>query len=182
MKLDTKVRSLGPVNHAALKAAVASAAPEVWLEDTLRQEAFDVHAQTQSIILLFADGWPELSIRRRKGWKGYSHLVMPVMKQVIGTNYARPGTVIRAIFAKLVAGGTIDEHVDGHPSFAIAHRIHVPLITNDRVDFFVDGENHHLAEGTAYEISNLDLHAVANRSGEDRVHFIFDFIMDEPAS
>jgi hypothetical protein len=79
------------------------------------------------------------------------------------------------MLAKLVAGGVISRHRDEHPSFAIGHRVHVPLITNDQVDFTINDEVFHLSEGVAYEVSNLDYHSVVNRSTEDRVHFIFDY-------
>ena len=88
------------------------------------------------------------------------------------------GLILRALVAKLVAGGEIAEHVDGHGSFDMSHRIHVPLVTNDRVDFKVRGVNHKLVEGIAYEISNVDMHGVANRSDRDRIHFIFDYAVD----
>ena len=97
------------------------------------------------------------------------------MREIIGQNYAADGIVIRAMVAKLVAGGKILPHIDLAPDFAATHRIHVPLVTNDMVDFEVGGEIFHLQEGVAYEISNLDAHGVHNRSAEDRIHFIFDY-------
>jgi hypothetical protein len=78
--------------------------------------------------------------------------------------------------AKLLSGGRIALHKDGHPSFEHSHRIHVPLTTNPNVDFLIRGQNHHLEEGVAYEVSNLDYHAVTNR-GPDRIHFIFDYTL-----
>jgi hypothetical protein len=182
MKLDTKLRTLGPVNHAALKAAVSNLPREAWLDDKLRQESFSAHAQTQSIILLFTTGWPEIVIEQRKGWDLFSQAAIPLMRQIIGEHYSVHGTVIRAVIAKLVAGGVIDEHFDDHPTFSISHRIHVPLFTNDKVDFVIDGETFNLKEGIAYEVNNLEYHFVNNRSAEDRVHFIFDYVVDAPAS
>ena len=44
------------------------------------------------------------------------------------------------------------------------------------VDFLIRGQNHYLEEGVAYEVSNLDYHAVTNR-GPDRIHFIFDYTL-----
>ena len=175
MKLSTRVRTLGSVDHLPLKTAVRNVAPEVWHEDALRQKAYEVHRQTQSIILLFADGWPRIKVTPRSGWQYFSREADPLMKQIIDAHFPQNGTVIRAMVAKLVAGGVIEEHMDGHPSFAVSHRIHVPLITNDLIDFTIDGEIFHLSEGVAYEVSNLDYHSVVNRSTEDRVHFIFDY-------
>lgn len=182
MKIDTKLRTLGPVNHAALKAAVCGVPGETWFDDKLRQEAFTAHAQTQSIILLFTTGWPDIVIEQRKGWDLFSQAAIPLMRQIIGQYYSVNGTVIRAVVAKLVAGGVIDEHFDDHPTFSISHRIHVPLMTNDEVDFVIGDETFNLKEGIAYEVNNLEYHSVNNRSDADRVHFIFDYVLDDDAS
>ena len=177
MKLDVEVRELGRVDHHALKAAVAETAPEVWLEDTLRQSKFsNVHAQTRSIVLLFCDGWPSITVTRRSGWDRFAGHAIPLMQSILSTHYKPKGTIIRAMVAKLLAGGVIARHRDAHPSFAVGHRIHVPLVTNDNVDFAVGSSIYNLKEGIAYEISNLDEHGVHNRSSEDRVHFIFDYV------
>lgn len=178
MKLDVKLKTLGPVNHSPLKAAMLAATPEMWTEEQLRQKSFDVHAKTHSIILLFAEGWPDIQVSKHNGWAHFAGHAMPLVREVIGKHYSSRGTIIRAMLAKLLAGKEIDEHFDDHPSFSVSHRIHVPLVTNDRVDFLIDGESFHLEEGIAYEVSNLDFHAVANRSNEDRVHFIFDYVED----
>lgn len=181
MKLDTPLKTLGPVNHLALKQAVCAATQDEWLAEQLRQKSFDVHAKTHSIILLFVDGWPELRVTKHAGWTQYSRVALPVMQEIIQKHYSPNGTVIRAVFAKLLAGMSIDEHFDDHPSFAIGHRIHVPLVTNEEVDFVIASQHFNLKEGVAYEVSNLDFHYVANPSFEDRIHMIFDYVEDAPA-
>ncbi|MEZ5938945.1 MAG: aspartyl/asparaginyl beta-hydroxylase domain-containing protein [Hyphomonadaceae bacterium] len=176
MKLETPVRALGPVGHEPLKAAVEAVRPEVWSEDQLRQMAFEQHAATQSIILLFAEGWPNVKVSRRKGWEYFAAPAGELMKEVVAKYYGGGGAVIRALVAKLTAGAEIADHFDGHGTFDISHRIHVPLVTNDQVEFRVRGEAHNMKEGLAYEISNTDIHGVSNRSDVDRIHFIFDYM------
>tara|TARA_Y100001970_G_scaffold267328_1_gene357168 strand:+ start:436 stop:1017 length:582 start_codon:yes stop_codon:yes gene_type:complete len=58
-----------------------------------------------------------------------------------------------------------------------AHRIHIPLKTNERV-FFSVGETKdvYLDEGCIVEINNTDIHSVRNESDEDRYHLILDCI------
>ncbi|MBI1361454.1 MAG: hypothetical protein GC155_14345 [Alphaproteobacteria bacterium] len=175
MKLDTPVRTLGPVNHRPLRDAVAAIDPAAWNEDTLRQDAFEQHRATQSIILMFASGWPQVKVEKRKGWDYFSTTAIPLMMEAVNGRYPPGGIILRAMIAKLVAGGEIAEHFDGHGTFDMSHRIHIPLVTNDQVDFKVRGENHKLLEGVAYEISNVDYHGVSNRSDQDRIHFIFDY-------
>ena len=175
MKLDCKLKELGPVDYGPLKAAVLAAGPEAWLEDQMRQKSYEVHTQTQSIVLLFCDGWPQMEVTRRAGWDRFAHLASPLMKHIIDTHYRHQGGVLRAMIAKMAPGAQIATHYDAHPSFGVAHRIHVPLQTNDAVDFIINDEVFHLKEGIAYEVSNLDMHSVANRGSQDRLHFIFDY-------
>jgi len=176
MLLETPVRVLGAVDHAPLKAAVAAASAEAWLDDETRQKSFEQHKQTQSLVMLFSNTWPDPVVERRKGWDLIAEPATALMDRIIAEHYPPGGRVIRAMAAKLMAGGRIVLHKDGHPSFAAAHRIHVPLVTNPDVDFVIRGVSNYLEEGVAYEVSNLDYHAVTNR-GADRIHFIFDYTL-----
>jgi aspartyl/asparaginyl beta-hydroxylase (cupin superfamily) len=78
--------------------------------------------------------------------------------------------------AKLMAGGRIVPHRDAHPSFAAGHRIHVPLATNPRVRFMIDGRVCPMEIGRAYEINNQKVHSVMNKGDTDRINFIFDYV------
>ena len=78
--------------------------------------------------------------------------------------------------AKLEAGGRITPHFDSHPSFSHGHRIHVPITTNNRVRFMIDGRPYQLQVGQAYELNNQKTHSVMNSSKEDRITFIFDYV------
>ena len=176
MLLEAPIRTLGPVNHGPLKAAVEHLAPDTWREDTIRQKSFEQHRQTNSIVMLFSSTWPNPVVERRSGWDHFSAPASALIDEIITRHYPPGGRIIRAMAAKLLAGGRIALHRDAHPSFAASHRIHVPLVTNPNVDFLIRGVNHYLEEGTAYEVSNLDYHAVTNR-GEDRIHFIFDYTL-----
>ena len=73
-------------------------------------------------------------------------------------------------------GGHIRPHTDAHPSFHAGHRIHVPITTNRRVRFMIEGRPHRMEVGQAYEINNQKTHSVANRGDEDRITFIFDYV------
>ena len=98
------------------------------------------------------------------------------MHEIIGKFYPPGGTIIRAMAAKLLAGGRIVPHRDSHPSFGAGHRIHVPIITNPRVRFMIDGRPYQLQVGEAYEINNQKVHSVMNKGAEDRINFIFDYM------
>ena len=176
MLLETPYRKLGPVDHTALKSAVLAATPEVWLEDKTRQQSFEQHKATQSIVMLFSNTWPDPIVEKRSGWDRFSDPANAIIDQIVKAHYPPGGRIIRAIAAKLLSGGRINLHKDAHPSFAASHRVHVPLVTNPDVSFVIRGVDHYLEEGVAYEVSNLDYHAVTNR-GPDRIHFIFDYTL-----
>ena len=57
----------------------------------------------------------------------------------------------------------IKPHVDQHPLHA-GHRIHVPITTNPRVRFMIDGRPFQLEVGQAYEINNQRTHSVMNKA------------------
>lgn len=119
--------------------------------------------------------WPSIRIQKRKGWDLFAKQTQPIIEQIVLKHYNPGGIVMRAMIASLLGGAKIAPHVDTDPSFAVAHRIHVPLMTNDEVDFQVDGEVFHLREGQAYEINNLAMHSVHNRSQIDRLHLNVDY-------
>ena len=178
MNIDTLLRDLGPVDSAALIEAILGQNEEAWREDKYRQQAYDVHRQTESIVLVFAhlEKWPEIEVRKEAGWDRLADVAVPVMHDIIGRCYPPGGTIIRAMAAKLLAGGKIKPHVDTHPSFHRGHRIHIPITTNPRVRFMIDGRPHKFEVGEAYEINNQKNHSVMNKGEEDRITFIFDYV------
>ena len=104
---------------------------------------------------------------------------MTLMNDIITRHYPAGGTVIRAMAAKLLSGKNISPHVDKHESFHRGHRIHIPITTNPRVRFMIDGRPYQFRVGEAYEINNQMRHSVANKGTEDRITFIFDYVPPE---
>ena len=64
---------------------------------------------------------------------------------------------------------------DWRQSYDRPHKIHVPILTNQNVSFYVDGVRYQFAEGEAVEVNNMGLHAVENRGLTDRIHLIFEY-------
>ena len=178
MNIDTPLRELGIVDSTALRDAILAQDDAAWEEDHYRQETFDVHSSTKSIVLVFVDldRWPEIVVSQEAGWLRLSGVALPLMNDIISRLYPPGGTVIRAMAAKLLAGMKITPHVDRHPSFHCGHRIHVPITTNPRVRFMIDGQPYQLKVGEAYELNNQKTHSVMNKGSEDRITFIFDYV------
>ena len=178
MDIGVPIRSFGNVDMQALGAAILAQDEAAWNENVQRQKDYEVHEQTRSIVLLFAEvsDWPAIEVSKQPGWDRLADVAVPLMHQIIRTWYPPGGTIIRAMAAKLLAGGRILPHRDTHPSFGAGHRIHVPIITNPRVRFMIDGRPFQLEVGQAYEINNQKVHSVMNKGDVDRINFIFDYV------
>lgn len=82
---------------------------------------------------------------------------------------------IWAQLAELPPGGVIAPHSDRH-ILAQVHRLHVPLVTDNKVEFMIGGETFHLAPDTLYDLNNVMTHAVYNRGEVMRVHLLVDMM------
>ena len=178
MDIETRLRELGPVDSTALRETILAQDEVAWHEQLYRQKEYDVHSQTESIVMVFInlEVWPDIEVHKEPGWDRLASVAVPVMHGIIAKHYPPGGAIIRAMAAKLLAGGKISPHVDTHPSFHRGHRIHVPITTNPRVRFMIDGRPHQLQVGQAYEINNQKNHSVMNKGAEDRITFIFDYV------
>ena len=179
MNIDQPLKDLGSIDYEPLRDAIINLDAGAWHENETRQEIFDVHKKTSSLMLVFCDGWPEIKVTKEEAWDRLAKVAVPVMQDVINRFYEPGGTIIRAMAAKLYAGERITPHVDKHPSFAIAHRIHVPITTNDNVRFTIAGRPYQLQLGRVYEVNNQSTHSVMNRGKDDRITFIFDYMPAE---
>jgi len=178
MDIGEPIRMFGKVDMEGLAAAILGQDEVAWNESEQRQRDYEVHEQTRSIVLLFAnvENWPEVEVTKQPGWDRLASVAVPVMHSIIRDWYPPGGTIIRAMAAKLLAGGRILPHRDSHPSFGVGHRIHVPIVTNPRVRFMIDGQPFRLEVGQAYEINNQKTHSVMNKGATDRINFIFDYV------
>lgn len=177
MDIDTPFRSLGPVDAEPLQTAILALDEAAWIANQQRQIDYDVHRQTQSVVLVFCDGpGKNLVVSKQEGWDLLADVAVPLMHGLIEESYPAGGTIIRAMAAKLLAGGRINPHFDSHPTFRHSHRIHVPITTNNRVRFMIDGRPYRMRVGQAYEINNQKTHSVINSAAEDRITFIFDYL------
>jgi hypothetical protein len=177
MDIETPLKELGEIDVDSLRAAILGLGDDEWLSNEQRQNDYEVHKQTQSVILVFCDGpMNNLTVSKESGWDLLAEAAVPVMHELIGRNYPPGGTIIRAMAAKLLSRGRINPHFDAHPTFRHSHRIHVPITTNPRVRFSIDGRPYRMQVGQAYEINNQKTHSVINSGNENRITFIFDYM------
>lgn len=182
MDIDTSLKELGQIESKPLIDAIMAMDKETWLESNYRQNAYEVHQQTESLVLVFCQGWPDMQITKEPAWDVLKDVAVPLMHDIISKYYPAGGTIIRAMAAKLKAGGVIKPHRDTHQSFHVSHRIHIPVTANPGVRFMINGRPHRLKVGNAYEINNQQNHSVMNSGTDDRITFIFDYLPPTKAS
>lgn len=78
---------------------------------------------------------------------------------------------------RLTPGSVIKEHCDHDLSFeGGVVRFHIPVLTNDGVDFRLNGRRCLMAAGSAWYLRLSDPHSVVNLGPADRVHLVIDAV------
>ena len=176
MEFDGNLKDLGEIDAQALIDRVLSLPEEKWAANQYRQNAYSVHEHTESLVMVFCNGWPDMTVSKESAWDDLHDIAVPLMQGILADHYPAGGTILRAMVAKLKPGGVISPHRDTHESFVVSHRIHVPITTNPGVRFMINGRPHRFEIGHAYEINNQRNHSVMNTGREDRMTFIFDYL------
>jgi hypothetical protein len=156
--------------QADMKHAYESA--EVHMNRTFR------HGEGWKTIALYSvDGRTDADALRWAGWKA-NYQPTPILKecpyfQEIVDSFHCP--IYRVRLSKLLAGTAINPHRDQGDTWAIGKvRLHIPIVTNPDVWFFVDDQRVIMNEGELWYADVSPLHSVHNRGTEDRVHMMLD--------
>lgn len=188
MNFPGNFRHLGSVDIDALRQQVSMLTEEQWSAYALRQSRYEVHRDTETIGLVFDPDFRHSHPTRLPALDIFHDGLYPALTLVarhFETSAQGPaltkeyglGYFIRATLVRLRAGGSIDPHQDNNFSLAHSHRVHLPVVTNDKVLFTVGRETMALPAGELYEINNRRKHSVRNGSNEARVHVILDFVL-----
>jgi hypothetical protein len=96
----------------------------------------------------------------------------PYFRQVLDT-FQAPLHAVRLM--RLTPGSVIKEHNDLDLSFEEGTvRIHIPVVTNAGVEFYLNRSRVVLDAGSAWYLRLSDPHSVINRGTTDRVHMVID--------
>jgi hypothetical protein len=175
MKLSVPLAPLGAVPIDAVRAALPDADDPLWDQFTMRQKMMG-HEATRSIAVVwgrFIEGIDDPVIFEpdyvpeplRDAAKQCGERLLEL---------AGPGTITRLLLVDLPAGAEVLPHRDLARIITLPRRCHLPIETNEAVSFVVDGIDHRLDAGQAYEFDNTRKHAVANRGTTRRIHLICD--------
>jgi hypothetical protein len=177
------IRKLGTVDIERLREAVLAISEEQWnAENAAKPNRFGALDATRHIIFRFVSDFVDWrQSYDRPPWSDWKPLLEPVLTAATADyGYAR-AAFPRVMLARMGPGGVIHPHRDTNPAAQWPHKIHVPLVTNADVTFFVDDVPYHFAEGEAVEVNNMADHAVTNRGTTDRIHLIFEYFdLDQP--
>jgi hypothetical protein len=166
----TSVRRLGQVDIARLREAVMALPEATWdAENADKPNRFEALDRTRHIVFRFVSDFQDWRRHyERPLWSSWRALLEPVMAQAVAPYGYEHAEYPRVMLAP-------------NPAAKWPHKIHVPLLTNERVVFFVDGVGYHFVEGEAVEVSNMAVHAVENNGDTDRIHLIFEYVdADQP--
>lgn len=88
--------------------------------------------------------------------------------------------LLRVRLLVLHPGAEIGEHTDEVPEGAPEQaRIHVPIVTNDKIEFIVEGERLQLAAGETWFVDTLRRHSLVNRGDTSRIHLVIDCLVND---
>ncbi len=101
----------------------------------------------------------------------------PYYQEVLATFHC-PLTSVRLL--RLKARSSIREHRDYKLGLEDGEmRIHIPIVTNPAVAFFVNGERVPMQEGETWYVNVNLLHRVDNASDTDRIHLVVDCVVND---
>ena len=179
---------IGNVEVAALKQRVLELPEQQWQGEAFRQQRYEVHRDTQTVPLVFDPDFRHTHPTRLPVLQVFESLIRPTLKmaadhfddspkgQQLFKQYGM-GYFVRANLVGLKSGGEITRHTDNNFSLVHSHRLHLPIITNQEVEFTVGEETINMQEGELYEINNRRMHSVKNAGAANRVHLILDYVI-----
>ena len=101
----------------------------------------------------------------------------PYTKELLAT-FKCPLLAVRLL--KLNAGAIIREHRDAELCFEKGEiRIHIPVATNNEVEFFLDKERLFLKEGECWYMNFNLPHNINNKSNQNRIHLVIDAVVND---
>ena len=189
MNFNGNFRKIGTHDISELREKILRFTDEEWDKESWRQKHYDVHKFTHTISLIFDRDFRHKNPTALPEYELFRDSIKPILKKINdyynqSLKYKRlkkkygDGYVIRINLVKLDAsGGDIDAHVDNLFTLSHSHRIHIPIITNDEVKFFISDEVKNLKAGEIWEINNREMHSVVNDGDNCRVHMIIDWVI-----
>lgn len=190
MYFDGAFRAIGHADTTTIRQYIDALPEHEWEQHGSRQKTYKVHSKTQTIPLIFDEDFRHRFPTEQPKLADVRDAIQPAMTAIqdyFTTRALQSATdekprinkcyFVRAIMVRLPAGAEIDTHTDHGYSLSRSHRIHWPVITNEQVEFVIDGKMKSLNIGELWEVNNRQPHSVKNAGDTARVHLIFDFVI-----
>lgn len=173
----TSLRPLGKVDVFALREAVLAIPEPVWdFENSSKPNDYRALDRTRHVLFRFVDSTRDWRRSHdRPLWEAWRSRLEPILQRAVAPYGYAHGVFPRVMLARMPSGGEIKPHQDTNVAARWPHKIHVPITTNDKVAFWIDGVAYHLPVGEAFEVNNMAVHAVRNDGDSDRIHLIFEY-------
>jgi hypothetical protein len=189
MWLPEPYRLLDTIEVADLARTIDNLSEESWQQDKQLLESMTQDRQADSIFLLSiaATDFRTISSKRplqsadvetHGGFPLLAIELEPIVQRVL-SHFPAGGVVTRVQLARMQSGAVIRPHVDQSLMLVASHRVHLPLSTNEDVEFYIGAEPYHMDVGNVYELNNRLQHSVANNGQVSRVHLIVDYLPPE---
>jgi len=160
-----------------LKEKVLGIPEEDWLKFEKRNESYVEHKSTHAICLYSeAEEGDEVyseKIKNEELLKLFADDLKSLNEKYLKTY--KSGRMSRILLTRLDEYSKIPSHNDSGTHLNYCRRTHVPIVTNDDVEFYVNDINHSFKENMVYEFDNTKKHAVYNNSEHKRIHMIIDW-------
>jgi hypothetical protein len=180
MDFPGNFRLHGRFDIAPLLAKVNALNDADWQRDSFRQRAYRAHACTQSIPLVYDEDFRYTGPSQQSCFENFSTAIEPLLN-IVAESFKGRGYLLRLLLTRMPPGGAITPHIDQILSLQFVHRLHIPVITNNGVQFTINDEVRHLEAGEIWEINNCRCHSVVNAGTVPRVHLILDWVTPELA-
>ena len=183
VKKDTKwtIKHIGTFKTEYLEKTILNFDKE-WDLDISRQNIGMTHKHTKMFRLLETDylwmpGTPINTIKVNEFDNIDANKEIQYIYDLLENMYS--GKILRCEVIKLNANSEVYKHTDGGALLHYSRRIHIPIITSEKITFTVYNNTIHMKKSNAYEINNQLPHSVNNPTDIDRVHIIIDVLPDD---
>ena len=160
-----------------LKEKVLNISEEDWLKFEKRNDLFIEHSSTDAICLYSeAEEGDEVYAEKIKN-EEFLKLFVDDLK-ALNEKYLsvyKFGRMSRILLTRLDVHSKIPSHNDSGIHLNYCRRTHIPIVTNDDVEFYVNDKLYSFKENMVYEFDNTKKHAVYNNSDHKRIHMIIDW-------
>lgn len=175
MDFDGSYRRLAVHATDGLRARIEALTADDWAQDAWRQHVYRPHRESNSIQLMFDKDYRHDAPTRLPAHEHFAAELEAIYAAL--ERYFHRGYPVRALFARLPAGGRVHPHADAGFSLTNAHRVHLAVITNPGAVFTIGGEDKVLPYGELWEVNNQRVHSVHNSGATDRVHLLVDWVI-----